>query len=74
MGRVKGSIVNDRTVKAEELRETLKPIHEKLRAHGVKDEDLPSNEYLVGKLTELIDKNAVEKLAQDYSEWVKKKP
>ena len=74
MGRAKGSIVNDRTVKAEDLREALKPIHEKLRAEGVKDDDLPSNEYLVGKLTELIDKKAVEKLATDYSNWVKQKP
>jgi hypothetical protein len=74
MGRVKGSIVNDRTVKAEHLREALKPIHEQLRTNGVKDEDLPSNEYLVEKLTKLINPEAVKKLTDDYSEWVKKKP
>jgi len=74
MGRAKGSIIKDRTVKAEDLREALKPIHEELRAKGVSDEDLPSNEYLVKKLTELIDPKAVKKLADDYLKWVKQKP
>ena len=63
MGRAKGSIVKDRTFKAEDLREALKPIHEELRAKGVSDADLPSNEYLANKLIELIDPKAVKKLA-----------
>jgi hypothetical protein len=74
MGRAKGSIIKDRTVKAEDLREALKPIHEELRAKGVSDEDLPSNEYLISKLTELIDPKAVKKLADEYSKWVEQKP
>ena len=74
MGRAKGSIVKDRTFKAVDLREALKPIHEELRAKGVSDADLPSNEYLANKLIELIDPKAVKKLADDYAKWVEKKP
>lgn len=74
MGRVKGAIVKDRTVTAEALREALKPIHEKMQEKGVKNDDLPSNEYLIEKIVKMVDSNLVEKLAEDYSDWINKKP
>lgn len=74
MGRVKGSITKDRSIDAEALREVLKPIYEQLRAKGVSDADLPSNEDLVDRLLEFIDEKAVDEWSGKYADWIKTKP
>jgi hypothetical protein len=74
MGRVKGSITKERSIDAEALREVLKPIYENLKAKGVNDADLPSNEDLVDRLLNFIDEKAVDDWGNQYAEWVKQKP
>jgi len=74
MGRVKGSITKERSIDAEALREVLKPIYENLKAKGVNDADLPSNEDLVDRLLNFIDEKAVDEWGDQYAQWVKQKP
>ena len=74
MARVKGAISKGRKVEAEVLREALKPVYEKLSNCGVKDEDLPSPEYLAGKLLGMMSEDAVNTFAATFKTWVDKKP
>jgi hypothetical protein len=74
MARVKGSISKDRPIDAESLRETLKPIYEELKNKGVKEEDLPSADYLTASLLKFLDSDAINKWSNKYLEWTKNKP
>jgi hypothetical protein len=72
MGRKKGSISTPRNIPAEELREILKPIFNKLRKARVPEMQLPSNEALVSKLLDWIDQEKVDDFVNTYAKLMKK--
>jgi hypothetical protein len=71
MARTKGAIHKPKSLDPGELREVLKPIHEKLRKAGVPDERMPSNEALVSKILDWIDDKEVGQWVADYAKTMK---
>jgi hypothetical protein len=65
MTKQKGSISVDRSFPAQELRELLKPIFNKLKKAGVREDRYPSAELILSHLLEWVDDEKV-------SEWVQK--
>ncbi len=65
MARTKGAISKPRQIDAEELREVLKPVFEKLKKAGVPEERLPTLEAVVSHVLDWVDDAKVD-------EWVKK--
>jgi len=74
MPKPKGAISKDRPINADNLRDFLKLIHQKLKDKGVADNDLPNNEDLVQRLPQFVDEKAIEKWVASYAEWVSRKP
>lgn len=55
VSKKRGSIDKPRVFDAEELREILKPIYDRLMAQGVPNARLPSNETLVSHILDWVD-------------------
>lgn len=64
MARTKGAISKARSIDAEELREVVKPVFEKLKKAGVPEERLPTVEAVVSHVLDWVDDGKV-------NEWVK---
>lgn len=60
MAKKKGSISKGRLLNAEQLREILKPIYDKLEKAGVPDERLPTNEALISHIVQWVDHKKVD--------------
>jgi hypothetical protein len=73
MGRTKGSVGKDRHVQipADDLREKLKPIYNKLRKAGVTDAALPTADAILGKLIMWADDSKIDEWVKKYAEAMK---
>ncbi len=71
MGRARGSVAKDREVPADELRDILKPIFDKLRKAKVPEERLPNNDALVSMLLNWIDDDKVNAWIKSYAETMR---
>lgn len=71
MARTKGSIANDRTIDAGQLRDVLKPIYSKLTKAGVPEDRMPNNEALVSLILKFVDQGKINVWVADYAKLMK---
>ena len=67
MTRSKGSIGKPRSFDPHDLRQILKPIHDKLAKAGVREERMPGNDMIVSKLLDWIDTKKVDEWVRNYA-------